>query len=222
MVKIITIKNLYCTFSYICNLNRHRLPNKTIHKEESKKSVISISELGHDPLDVYHTHLIEWNMSTRHDPNKSALSALNVVKDRFGRFNIVVPTFVSKLATQDQPNYKNWIATKISHDKELKSIELLSQFKMYINTVRVNLIEKKYNIFDIYLNKNSLKAIFVVNEEDVINDDFITAFYDLAFLYEEQFRKKFKKEINLSFLGNDNIDQNELKVDKFFKLEDGK
>ncbi len=197
------------------------MPNKTIHKEEGKKSVISISDFNNEGLHVFPNHGIEWDLS-RFQTNKTSLKIfqkkLGIEHGVISSLTHIHPHFDSSQAT----SYKEWLASKIPINKELKNIELLSQFKIFINIVKSSLIQKKYLILDVYINSNALKALFIVNEEYVTNDDFINLFYDLAFKHEEEFRKRFKKEINLSFLGHDDIDQNELKIDKFFKLKDGK
>ncbi|GEN77492.1 hypothetical protein [Chryseobacterium hagamense] len=198
------------------------MANKTVHKDDSKKSIISTSDL-HDPIDNYDFHLGSLNISATLLPDE--MLDLYRKSASFNRFGFNVLKFCDeKINTNHDiiPNYKHWSEVLSSDASKLRSVELLNHFKEYVIIIKKHLSVKEYQIIDIFTNNNTFKAIFIVSEENVVNDDFINDFYDLAFKYEAEFSEKLKKEINFSFVGYENIDVNELNIDKFFKFENGK
>ena len=86
------------------------------------------------------------------------------------------------------------------------SLKMLQEIKSY-----------NYYIESFYLSLPMSRTIFITSLENIINEDFIDLFYNIAFRYESLFKNKYNFRIYFSFIGNKNINENELEFDSFKK-----
>jgi len=94
----------------------------------------------------------------------------------------------------------------------------ISQHFLYSANMVQTLSEKKFQIDSCWISPFSQKTIFVTTVENTISDEFINLFYDLAFDFEGRYFKDKKSHIQFSFIGNENIDADQLACDNYIKV----
>ncbi|WP_284463994.1 hypothetical protein [Chryseobacterium sp.] len=104
--------------------------------------------------------------------------------------------------------------------KKLKDIFInnTSQHFLYSLNIYNKLKEAEFCIEACYISPVSKNTIYVTSVEDTTNDEFIDLFYDLAFDFEDRFLKDNKSHLHFSFIGNENIDEEQLVCDNYINI----
>lgn len=97
-------------------------------------------------------------------------------------------------------------------------INNITQHFLYSLNIYNGLCEKNFEIFSIYISPVSRDTIYVTTIENTVNDNFIDYFYELVFDFESRFLKDNKSHLQFSFIGNENIDEEQLACDHYIKV----
>lgn len=97
-------------------------------------------------------------------------------------------------------------------------INNITQHFLYSLNIYNSLCEKKFEIDSIYISPVSRDTIYVTSVQNTVDDDFIDSFYDLVFDFESRFLKDNKSHLQFSFIGNENIDDDQLACDQYIKV----
>ena len=93
-----------------------------------------------------------------------------------------------------------------------------SQHFLYSLNIFNKLTEAQFSIESCFISPVSKNTIYVTSVENTTSDDFIELFYDLAFDFENRFLSDNKSYVHFSFIGNDNVDEEQLTCDNFIKI----
>ncbi|MCJ8152195.1 hypothetical protein MKJ01_00275 [Chryseobacterium sp. SSA4.19] len=97
-------------------------------------------------------------------------------------------------------------------------INNITQHFLYSWNIYNSLTEKKYPIDSCYISPVSRNTIYITSIENTVNDSFINLFYELAFDFEARFLKDNKSHLQFSFIGNEDVDYEQLACDHFIKV----
>lgn len=89
---------------------------------------------------------------------------------------------------------------------------------IYSNNILKLLNEKQYLIYSCYISPVEKKTIFVTDEANIVDDEFIKYFYSKASDFEDRFKRDLSERIRFSFMSNENIDEEELEYDNFINI----
>lgn len=127
-------------------------------------------------------------------------------------------------------NDKNYLPSFLQHQYEtlkdgaekkiakFKSREISYIIRFYLNHLKEELQTLKYVVHNIYVNFDSYSAIYITDEKNVVDDNFISIFYNKAFNIQDEFREGTGMNLEVSFIENENLLEEELLFDNFSKL----
>lgn len=107
---------------------------------------------------------------------------------------IIIPDLIGSSETKEYKDQLNF------------SMKILAELKSH-----------NYYIESFYLSTEMSRTIFITSLENVINEEFINLFYKIANQFEELFRNENDSYFYFSFIGNKNINEEELEIDGFKK-----
>lgn len=93
-----------------------------------------------------------------------------------------------------------------------------TQIFFYGQDVITTLGSNGFNVSDVYVNPFQFKLLLTTNIENTFNEDFISCFYSKTHELETKFRDDFNFCAVFMFMQNENINEDELKADKYFKI----
>ena len=94
-----------------------------------------------------------------------------------------------------------------------------TQMFLYGNDLLKNMEEKGHNISGFYINPFHFKIIFTTPIENTYNEDFIDDFYEQSYSFQDKFKDEFKSGIHFMFMKNVDINEGELAIDGFVKVD---
>ncbi|GAA5092630.1 hypothetical protein GCM10023210_21840 [Chryseobacterium ginsengisoli] len=87
------------------------------------------------------------------------------------------------------------------------------------STKFVNDIRKDgYEVGGAYVDPFRFKFIVVTLPENTVNEDFINKFYNNVFKIEKKFKEETNSNMHISFISNNNINEDELFIDGYLKI----
>ena len=92
---------------------------------------------------------------------------------------------------------------------------------LYCTDVYSKLTKNGFDLKGFYINPFGFKFIVVTTSSNTINEDFISAFYELVFEAENKFSTDTNAGMHISFISEDNLNEHELNIDGYFKMSNG-
>lgn len=97
-----------------------------------------------------------------------------------------------------------------------KLVRNSTQMFIYASNVFFDLREQGFEMKNFYVNPFDFKFIIVTSVENTYNEEFIDKFYSFAFRAEDKFHNETNSSMRISFIGDNNINEDELVADGYF------
>lgn len=106
-------------------------------------------------------------------------------------------------------------AAKATEDFKDGFIRATMQMFLYGTDVVKILEEKQFPISGAFINPFRFKVLLATEQKNTWDDNFIELFYDQAFIYEDKFCSEFGKRMHISFIQDNDLNEDELKSDGY-------
>lgn len=138
--------------------------------------------------------------------------ASKVMMDGYFPVNVVIDAFTKGEERGSE---------KVLDDLKEQFMRASTQMFLYGGDVLRDMQKHNLQNTGFYVNPFAFKFMITTAEANTYNEDFIDKFYSIVEIYEDKFKAEFDLDMRVSFIADDNLDEDSLLVDGFLKVANG-
>lgn len=110
---------------------------------------------------------------------------------------------------------------KVLSDLKSRFTRASTQMFLYGMDLMSDLEKNGFSITGYFVNPFAFKFMVTTNVENTYNEDFIMSFYKFSNPLQEKFKNEFKLDVQFYFIQDENLNEDELKMDGFISIVNG-